>query len=162
MGLWIVWVLSSTEQVKSHLPTSNKLLLSTRNKLNGWTTKTCHVSPCLVLMLDGNRNRNITFSISSFLTEIQSFGIEQTLMVGCCMFVMSTLLSCPAFCLSCWPKKKPPMFEADIEFLDWRWCDGGGGGGEVVGDGGGGGDMVQVQELSCTVGATLTGLSLTG
>ena len=54
------------------------------------------------------------------------------------------------------------MFEADIEFLDWRWWDGGGGGGEVVGDGGGGGDMVQVQELSCTVGATLTGLSLTG
>lgn len=83
-------------------------------------------------------------------------------MVGCCMFAitLSTLLSCPPLCLSCWPKKNPPRFEADNEALD---CSiGGVGGGGDVGDGGGGGDMVQVQELSCTVGATLTGLSLTG
>ena len=74
------------------------------------------------------------------------------------MLVMSTLLSWPGLGLSCCPKKNPPIFVADTEFLEC-WCDGGVG--EVVGDGGGG-DMVQVQELSCTVGATLTGLSLTG
>ena len=78
-------------------------------------------------------------------------------MVGCCMLARSTVLSGPRLCLSWWGKKNPPMLGAETEFLPRP----GGGVGEV-GDGGGGDITVMVREPSCTVGATLTGLSLTG